>query len=415
MTATAVPIKPAALDQDSLVNWLVTQGLEGAPSADVFAGFCDRLGAMMSMLRGYCGMRVIHPHYTGFGHVWRRGEGVVEETYEQSTSESDAWMRSPLRLMVEEGNPEIRLDPTDPAVCEAFPILDDLRQQGATDYHGRIYRYAVFGDENRTFGVAFTLTTDKSGGFSDADIALLAHALPVLALTMRVSINQLIGRSIARAYLGHDAADRVLAGAVQRGHVETISAVLLYGDLSGFTALGEALPTETVVAMLNDYLTCMAEPVEARGGQVLKFMGDGMLSTFRIAPEHVTDNGCSVCIDALDAAIEALQRIAALNEGRRDAGLPTMPLNIALHRGEVLYGNVGSTNRLDFTMIGPAVNQASRIEGMCGPLERNLLISDAFADVMPKHTVELLPLGKHGLRSVREPVSLYTVADLPEL
>ena len=97
------------------------------------------------------------------------------------------------------------------------------------------------------------------------------------------------------------------------------------------------------------------------------------------------------------------------------ADLPTMPLNIALHRGEVLYGNVGSTNRLDFTMIGPAVNLASRIEGMCGPLERNLLISDAFASAMPDHGAELLSLGKHGLRSVREPVRLYTVADLPDL
>ncbi|MDP6473760.1 MAG: adenylate/guanylate cyclase domain-containing protein [Alphaproteobacteria bacterium] len=212
---------------------------------------------------------------------------------------------------------------------------------------------------------------------------------------------------MADAYLGRDAARRVLSGEIERGHVETVSAVLFYSDLCGFTALGDRMDGHELVELLNEYLACMAEPVEARGGQVLKFMGDGMLGTFELPAE-----GGATCVGALEAALDALSRVGELNKERRAAGRPIMALNVALHLGDVAYGNVGSPMRLDFTVIGPAVNEVSRLEAMCDPLERRLLISEAFADAIPADGPELLPLGRHGLRSVREPVHLFTVEEV---
>jgi adenylate cyclase len=416
MTLSAPTIKPTHQDPSTLIDWIVTQGLNGAPGLELFQTFCDRAAALVPIQRGYCGMRVLHPQYAGFGHIWRRGEGIIEETYARQTmQDGDSWSRSPLRVLVDEGAPEIRRHLSSPEAAEEFPIFADFMAEGATDYFGSIYGYSNEGVNEAGTGIAFTWTSDAPAGFTDDDLALLRRTVPVLALAMRVAVNRRIALEVARAYLGRDAAIRVLSGEMERGHVDRISAVLLFADLGGFTALADAMPSESLVRMLNDYLACMAEPVEERGGQVLKFMGDGMLSTFEVAQGATKDRRGNVCASALDAALDSLNRIAALNQERRAEGEATMPLNIAVHMGDVLYGNVGSPERLDFTIIGPSVNEASRMEAMCDPLERNLLISRVVADAMPRDGIELLPLGKHGLRSVREPVHLYTVEDVPVL
>ncbi len=324
------------------------------------------------------------------------------------------WERSTFKVMVDDGEPELRRRILGPEAGEEFPILENFRQEGATDYFGMICGYAIESANEERFGVVFTWTTDRDGGFSDAELDFFREILPALALTLRVSATRRFAQAVAEAYLGRDAARRVLNGEIQRGHVETVSAVLIYSDLCGFTAMGDRMGQHELVELLNDYLACMAEPVEARGGQVLKFMGDGSLATFELSLNGDAEARAETGVAALAAAMDALARVAELNQTRRAAGQPTMALNVALHLGEVAYGNVGSPTRLDFTVIGPAVNEVSRLEGMCDPLERRLLISEAFANAIPEDGPQLLPLGRHGLRSVREPVRLFTVEEIPE-
>jgi len=408
--------KPGLPDAAALGAWLVRHGLEGSTAEAVFDGYCGRLHAGgIQIQRGLCAMRVLHPLYKGFGLIWRRGvDGVKEETYTAVNATPGTWERSTLKVLVDDGVPELRRRILGPEAGEEFPILEDFRQEGATDYFAMVCGFAVEAANEQRFGVVFTWTTDRDGGFSDGELDFFRDTLPTLALTLRVAANRRFAQAVADVYLGHDAARRVLSGEIERGHVHTLSAVLIYSDLCGFTALGDRLDRRELVDLLNDYLACMAEPVEARGGQVLKFMGDGMLGTFELPAEGGAAARGATSVAALEAALDALSRVSELNNERRAADQPTMALNVALHLGEVAYGNVGSPTRLDFTVIGPAVNEVSRLEAMCDPLERHLLISEAFADALPGDGPRLLPLGRHGLRSVREPVSLFTVEEIPE-
>jgi adenylate cyclase len=415
--ATLVTHNDAApLESEALMQWIVEQGLQGISMSEVYEGFCTRLVAGgMQIQRGLCGMRVLHPLYEGFALIWHRGDdGVIDQSYFPADADPEQWARSPIKVMLEDGAQEIRRRILGPEAGEEFPVLEEFRQEGATDYFGAKFGYAIEAINPQNFGVLFTWTTDREGGFRDSELDFLRCVLPTLALTLRVAANRRFSQAVADAYLGHDAARRVLSGEIMRGHVETVSAVLVYCDLCGFTALGDRLGQSELVDLLNDYLSCMAEPVEARGGQVLKFMGDGMLATFALKEGAGARERGETAVAALDAALEALARVADLNRSRSGDGRPVMALNVALHLGEVAYGNVGSPMRLDFTVIGPAVNEVSRLESMCDPLERSLLISEAFAKAMPEDGPELLPLGRHGLRSVREPVRLFTVENVPE-
>ncbi len=339
---------------------------------------------------------------------------MEEEIYSDANVWAELWQRSTPKVMVDDGEPELRRRILGLEAGEEIPILKNFRQEGATDYFGMVCGYAIENANEQRFGVVFTWTTDRESGFRDAELDYLRSILPTLALTLRVAANRRFAQAVADAYLGHDAARRVLSGEIKRGHIETVSAVLIYSDLCGFTALGDRMDRRELVDLLNEYLTRMAEPVEARGGQVLKFMGDGMLGTFELPAEGGAAARGATTVGALEAALDALARVLEFNETRRAAAQPTMALNVALHLGEVAYGNVGSPLRLDFTVIGPTVNVVSRLESMCDPLERHLLISEAFAAAIPEGGPELLPLGRHGLRSVREPVRLFTVGALPE-
>jgi adenylate cyclase len=398
-----------------LLDWMISQGLLGTKAEDVFEGFTIRLVAHgLPISRAYAAMRILHPLYLGFGLIWRRGQpGVKEERYGASPVRSEAWLRSPIRLLIEEDVPELRRRITGPEAGREFPILEEFRQEGATDYYATVCRFGFDGEHADSRGIIFSWTTDRPGGFSDAEVDLLRQAVRPLALTMRVGANRRLADGLAAAYLGQDAGRRVLSGDIRRGAANTISAVLLYGDLRGFTRLADALPKDEVLAMLDGYLENMALPVEAHGGQVLKFMGDGMLGTFEIKQGEGAKEQAEECIAALNAALEALGRVEAFNLARAAEGRPILTLDLALHLGEVLYGNVGSPSRLDFTVVGPAVNEVSRLEAMCEALDRGLIISHAFKNAMPSDAPALLPLGRYGVRSVREPVELFTIEKIP--
>jgi len=213
-----------------------------------------------------------------------------------------------------------------------------------------------------------------------------------------------IARNLLEVYLGADAGRRVHEGAIDRGSVESVRAVLWYADIRGFTPIADAAPGPVLIELLDAVFETLTAALRPRQGQVLKFLGDGMLAIFPC--EDVTD--AETCRRALDAAAEAMAALDALNVARHGAGQPVATVDLALHLGDVLYGNVGAVDRLDFTVIGPAVNEVARIEALCEPLGRSMLVSAAFAAALGD-PARLTSLGHHDLRGVREPREIYGV------
>ena len=224
-------------------------------------------------------------------------------------------------------------------------------------------------------------------------------AAPLAALTARATLTAAL-----EAYLGRRSAARVLAGPLRRGGGETIEAALLFADLRGFTALSESSPPAEVISALDALFDRIAGSVHAFGGEVLKFMGDGVLAIFPV----VGGSPRNACEAALRAVSAARSGMAHLDEARSREGLAPLPFGVALHLGEMMWGNIGAADRLDFTAIGPAVNLVSRLEGLCRPLDRAVLISGAFA---AEATAPLIPLGEHALRGIAARCAVFTVAD----
>ncbi len=213
-------------------------------------------------------------------------------------------------------------------------------------------------------------------------------------------------RSVLETYIGRETAQKVLSGQIRRGSVDSINAVLVYADLRGFTSLTDATGQGDLVEMLDQYLDFMACPIEDAGGEILKFMGDGLLATFELSSME-PDDIQRICETALRAAEKMMSGVAELNEKRQQSRQPTMGLDIALHVGEVMYGNVGSETRLDFTVIGPAVNEVSRIEALCDVLDTSLIASGDFVRAAREAGTALTSCGFHELRGVREPIELF--------
>src|SRR5208282_2137088 len=236
------------------------------------------------------------------------------------------------------------------------------------------------------------------GGFGDDDTTLMEATLPALSLAMKAHAGYVIASGLLGTYLGEDAGRRVHAGSILRGSVDTLRAVIWYADIRGFTAVSDSAPGPLVVELLNEVFEILTAALRAHGGQVLKFIGDGMLAVFSFE-EH---DRAETCRHALDAAVEAMRNVGAMNTARAAAGVPVASVDLALHLGEVLYGNVGATDRLDFTVIGPAVNEAARIEALCEPLGRSILVSWEFFTAITEGDTRLESLGRHALRGVRE-------------
>jgi class 3 adenylate cyclase len=224
-------------------------------------------------------------------------------------------------------------------------------------------------------------------------------AAPLAALTARATLTAAL-----EAYLGRRSAARVLAGPLRRDIGETIQAALLYADLRGFTALSESNPPAAVIAALDAWFDRIAGPVHAFGGEVLKFIGDGVLAIFPVVGGAPRD----ACDAALRAVAAARAGMAHLDQARHQQGLPPLPFGAALHLGEMLWGNIGAADRLDFTAIGPAVNLVSRLEGLCRPLDKAVLVSGTFA---AETAVPLIPLGTHALRGIASPCAVFTVPE----
>ena len=389
-----------------IARWLVGEGLRGTHERDLLEGFCEKLGeAGFPLMRGNIIQRTLHPIITGHGFEWNDdGNGVVQETWERGVTMSGKdWSDSPFYYMFDKSLTKMREHLAKTNEPTAFPLVNELRERGATDYLAYASSYAEqdkFGDAD---GMVSSWTARGGDGFTDAQIEFLEDLLNVMALAFKGAANFRIGRTLLETYLGRDAGRRVVMGDIVRGSVDTIRAVLWYSDLQGFTKIAESLPGEELIQFLNDYFECLVDPVHERGGQVLKFMGDSVLAIFPV------ESGPDVCRTALDATDDVLERVKALNKRRKAEGLTTTEIYIAIHLGDVMYGNIGSRDRLDFTVVGPAVNEVTRIEDMCRTLEQTVVISSSFAAAAGGCTDRIVSLGRYALRGVRQPQELLTL------
>lgn len=394
----------------NLHRWAVREGLNGAPVEALFNGFCRRLVEDgVKLWRGYAAMRTLHPQWSGYGFTWRRDHTAIEEEQFERGDVGGDYHLSPVfhllsRTEAGEANPSMRRRLIDGPAARDFPVLEEFYAAGATDYYAQTFIFGD-GDPAQGSGVFFSFTCDGPDGFRDDNLVLLQSALPALSLAIKADAGYVIASGLLAAYLGADAARRVHSGAVERGSVESLHAVLWYADIRGFTGIADTEPGDTVVRLLDEVFETLTAPMRQRGGQVLKFIGDGMLAVF---PFEKADR-IETCRRALDAVIEARAAIALMNNGREYTMLPAARVDFALHLGDVLYGNIGAADRLDFTVIGPAVNEVDRIEKLCEPLGRSVLMSSEFAIGAGKDC-GLVSLGEHQLRGVREPREIFGLA-----
>ncbi|MCP4999914.1 MAG: adenylate/guanylate cyclase domain-containing protein [Hyphomicrobiales bacterium] len=393
-----------------MADWLIEQGIQGASQETLLQGYCDRLLLVgIPVQRVHVAQRAFHPQFGSIGFDWLRDKGVERELLAHVETPRERWLKSPLYYLLEQEIAEMRERLPIDGEPHRFPFLDELRERGGRDYFAVKVNFGgprgtLAVDPNNTpEGMVISWTSDAVEGFSDGDLAVLRQSLPPLGLALKSSSNRQMANDVASIYLGADAGARVLSGEIQRGSFESIHAVVWYFDLQGFTKLSEKISGPENIVMLNDYFGAVVSVVEKHGGNVLKFMGDGLLAIFNYeAKANVVDS-------AINAAIELRKTIGDLNAQRASKGLPVTDFSLALHGGDVLYGNIGGEARLDFTVIGPAVNTSARILSMGSQLERSLIISSNVAESVSAHKDQLVSLGRYMLRGVAEPQELFTL------
>lgn len=391
----------------AIADWLVRAGIEAASHEELIGELVPRLLALgLPLARLMVGADALHPTLGGRSVRWLRRQGIVATTFthEQSIGAgSRDWLASPLYPLITQRLGELRRRLAIDYVTGEFPLLDQLKADGLTDYVAFAAEYPSRASLGEVEGMVATFASDAPAGFDERDLAVLRALMPALALAYKAILLLDTARVVTTTYLGADPAARVLSGRIQRGQAETIRAVIWYSDLEGFTRLADSLAKDRLMSLLNDYAGLVLEVISAHEGQVLKLMGDGVLAIFA---QHDPQMACRAALDAAEAAGRALH---ALDRQRRAAGEPTTRMFVGLHLGEVLYGNIGSAERLDFTVLGPAVNEASRIERMCRSLEQPVVVSASLAAEAGPERARLVSLGRYALRGVTRPQELFTL------
>jgi adenylate cyclase len=391
-----------------LMNWLVSQGLTGLPEPDLIRGFCERCRAGgLELSRGLAFIDTLHPIYEGRGFRWSDRESNESQTFEYTSSaDGDAarnWRRSVFHHMLEKGHDEFIIDLGD---CEQldFSMIGDLAEKGHRHFLAFVHRFGDAGTLGQMDCFYSYWATRRDDGFSQGEIAALRDLVPLLGLAIKSAQHVDIARTLGRVYLGRDASAQVLSGRISRGVTERIKAVLWFSDLRGSTAISESIGPDEIIPFLNDYAQASIDAIHEAGGDVLKLIGDGVLAIF-------TGEDMAV---ARRAALQAEHRfrlnMAELNARRSAAGRPVTTAYVGLHIGQVFYGNIGSEDRLDFTVVGPAVNEVSRIASMCNSVDRELLASSEFRGGLdPTGRRYLVSTGRYALRGIGRAQDLYTL------
>jgi len=383
----------------AIVDWLLEERLRSTRPTLIFDQFCRRLvEAGLPLDRATFHSPQLHPLIRTTGIFWHREAGGAQEMERgHGIEDLPLYKESPIRWIYEGGPPiHTRIDPGEGEL--EFPILEDLRQQGYRDYTIRPLPFST----GRTNAIGFS--TRHPAGFSDADVELIDAVLPALGAVLELRHLMRTARGLLDAYVGPRTGRKILNGTVKRGDGEEINAVLWYCDLRDFTAQSEHLRRDELIGLLNDYFEQMAAPIEAHGGEILKFIGDAILAIFPITDGLSPEKACCA---AIDAALEALQGLERLNEARRAEGRTPLRCGIALHKGDAMYGNIGAPGRLDFTVIGPAVNLVTRIEDKTRELDPPIVFSHKVAERCGRPHRSL---GRHAFKGIDGEWEVFTLA-----
>jgi adenylate cyclase len=393
-----------------LADWVTKAGLKGYSETVLLSGFCERVvAASIPLAKAVLIVDTLHPIHEGRVFRWQLGshESTLQEygrTNEGAAAE--AWHQSPFYHLVQSGEPYLRRRLTPDGAVE-FPILAEMRSLGITDYLAMNNRFAADGAIGEMDCILSSWATDAPDGFGEAALAMLRRLVPFLALAVKSASLGRIAETLVETYLGRDAGRRVLSGRIARGVAETIRTVLWFSDLRGYTKITDTAPPEQIIPLLNDYADAVISAIHDERGDVLKLIGDGTLAIFQAADRE------EACRRALAAATAARRSIEMLNAQRGAEALPVTQMYLGLHVGEVFYGNVGSKDRLDFTVVGPAVNEASRIAAMCRSVDQEVLLSAAFAGACGAARQRLISVGRYALRGVGQPQELFTLEPDP--
>lgn len=393
------PRDDAGAEANPFVAWLVQKAWRPKTLADSVQQLAEVLvenGLPLWRLRVL--IRTLNPQLFGMAYTWQRGaEEIAEYQVSHETLHSPQYLNSPFALILGgQGGVRRRLEGPNPRLD--FPVLKDLLEEGATDY---VAMPLPFSDGLTNI---ITLVSDTPGGFSTHDLGQLYEVLPSLGRQLEAYAQRVSSLTLLRTYLGNSAGERVMGGLVKRGDGEELHAVIWFSDLRNSTKLADTLSRNDYLAALNQYFDSVAGSIIEHGGEVLKFIGDAVLAIFAIDEADIAST--AACRQALSAVRNAQRRMDAVNRERETRGQQPLAFGTGLHRGNITYGNIGTSRRLDFTVIGPAVNEAARIEDMCKSLAVPVLASSAFAECVPG---ELRSLGRHTLRGVRAQEEIFTV------
>lgn len=387
----------AAWSVAPVVDWLLREGrLQTDAMALVEQLAAQLLAAGAPLWRLRLGFFTIHPQLAAWSHIWTRGQPARIERVPYGVQRTGAYLGSPAQKMVDSGaTVRYRLDRLQPS---DHAVLHELAAAGGRDYLLLPLRFS-----DRSLNV-LALATDDAGGFSEHDVASFERLSHPLAAVLEVAATHRVAETLLDTYVGHRTGRRILQGQIHRGDADQIDAAIWYADLRGFTALTETLPAARLLDLLNAYFELVAGAVTPRGGEILRFMGDAMLILF---PADRQGELAPACRAALDAALEAFERTEQVNQGRCREGCPEIRFGVGLNAGTVVYGNVGAPDRLDFTVIGPAVNRAARLESLTKELGVPLLMTGTFASAIGRPTRSL---GLQPMRGLEAPVEVFALA-----
>ena len=378
-----------------VVQWLTNDTRDERFLDSIFTELCVRLRrADVPVKRASLHLLIYHPQWLGARIMWADGMHEAEfARFDYDVRERSEYINSPASEILG-GGAEVRENlERDPSLGRRHAVYDEMRAQGLTDYVAWPL-YHTLGKRHMV-----TFATERPGGFGDAHIAALLKFLPVLALVSEIRMKNRLARTLLETYVGPHAGELILAGATRRGSGTTVRAAIMICDLRDFTQISDNWPRDDVILLLNDYFDAISEPIARHGGEILKFMGDGLLAIFPLSEP-------SACTNLLRAVAEARQAMVALNQKNSETGRAPLNYGIGVHVGDVMYGNIGSRTRLDFTVIGPAVNMASRLEALTKQLGKTVLLSRAFADFV-ESDFDLERVGEYPVRGFSDPIELF--------
>jgi adenylate cyclase len=394
------------MTEAEIATWIAEAGLAGRTETEIVAGFCDRVIALgLPLTRATVFIDTLHPIYEGRLFRWERGyaEATLAEYGRTVAGEQvERWRNSPFFRLLESGESLFRRRISAENQSE-FSLFPELHAAAITEYLAIVHRFGAGRAIGEMDCVYSSWMTDRPEGFGDEDVAILQRLTPFLGLAVKSASLGRIAETLVETYLGRDAGRRVLGGRIERGVAERIKAVLWFSDLRNYTRISDTAPPEQIIPLLNDYADAIVSAIHFHAGDVLKLIGDGVLAIFPALERH------RACAAALDAATMARQAVRALNARREDEGLPATDMYLGLHIGVVFYGNIGSKERLDFTVVGPAVNEVSRIAAMCRSVDQPVLLSAAFAASLADPRHRLVSVGRYALRGVGKPQELFTL------